>query len=86
MFNRESGEASGIQGTAGVQQEKRCHEAESSPGQRTQIHGHLPQTTHLLFTLSRVHLVMLFYIILYQDNMIPYLKLFNMVLISSQIQ
>lgn len=32
-------------------------ETEDPPGQRTQVHVHFPPSTHLLFSLQRVHLV-----------------------------
>ena len=40
----------------------RRHEEEGAPGQRAQVHGHLPQAAHVLLTLRGLHLVSLSYI------------------------
>lgn len=49
--------AQGVQGGRGVRAPARGHAAPRAPGQRTQVHGHLPAPAHLLQPLPRVHLV-----------------------------
>lgn len=46
-----------VQGGRGLRKAPRGHATARAPGQRAQVHGHLPEAAHLLLALPRVHLV-----------------------------
>lgn len=64
-----------IQGASRVQSAERCYATSGTSSKWTQIHGYIPSTANILFSLPRVHMVSL----TYYKKIGTVIKVFNIV-------